>query len=192
MRFVYQKGNTINVVRGHLPEEVPAIQIGFTGGASDWEVSFLKFGGVDIPFKAEGGKVEMLDSISLNGETLSVPNPNLVTEMAEDGYRISGEMAVAPVEVCKAWGYPEGSHLFTTRVVFDGEIDPATFSGTCDGVTLKPISYSKFDGPNFIDYIFNGTTKKITIKYKANANADEKTIIITNDATLAGADDAED
>lgn len=192
MRFMYQKGNTVNVVRGPLPEEVPAIQAGYEGGAEDYELVSLKIDGVEVPLKADGGKVEMLDQITLNGQTMTVSNPNLVTKVTAAGYDISGEMAVADPAVCKAWGYPEGSHLFTTRVVFDGDIDPETFSGTCDGVVKgKPISYDKFDGPNYIDYIFSGETKEIVIKYKANADAEEKTITITNNATMAGAEEVD-
>lgn len=189
--FTYQKGNTVNVVKGSLPEENPYIQVGFEGTAADWDLTFIKVGGVNVPVKADGGTVEMLDQITLNGQTMTVSNPNLVTTVTAAGYDISGEMAVADPAVCKAWGYPEGSHLFTTRVVFDGDIDPETFSGTCDGVVKgKPISYDKFDGPNYIDYIFSGETKEIVIKYKANADAEEKTITITNNATMAGAEDA--
>lgn len=190
---MYQKGNTVNVVRGPLPEEVPAIQAGYEGGAEDYELTFLKIDGVEVPLKADGGKIEMLDQITLNGQTMTVSNPNLVTKVTAAGYDIGGEMAVADPAVCQAWGYPEGSHLFTTRVVFDGDIDPETFSGTCDGkVPNKPILYSKFDGPNYIDYIFSGETKKIVIKYKANKDAEEKTITINNNATMAGAEDADE
>ena len=188
--LVYQKGNTINVVKGSLPEENPATQFGFEGSAADWEITFIKIGGVNVPFKAEGGQVEMTNKIVLDGVEMDVPNPDLTTTLVDGGYDIGGTMAVAPADVCKAWGYPEGSHLFTTRVVFEGDIDPETFSGTCDGkVPSKPISYAKFDGPNYIDYIFDGSTKVITIKYKANADAEEKTIVIKNNAVLAGAEE---
>lgn len=191
--LVYQKGNTINVVKGSLPEENPTTQFGFEGSAADWEITFIKIGGVNVPFKAEGGQVEMTNKIVLDGVEMDVPNPDLTTELVDGGYEIGGTMAVAPADVCKAWGYPEGSHLFTTRVIFEGDIDPETFSGTCDGKTPnKPIDYSKFDGPNYIDYIFDGSTKVITIKYKANAEADEKTIIINNNAVLAGAEEDAD
>lgn len=190
--FTYQKGNTVNVVKGSLPEENPYIQVGFEGTAADWDLTFIKVGGVNVPVKADGGTVEMLDQITLNGQTMTVSNPNLVTTVTAAGYDISGEMAVADPAVCKAWGYPEGSHLFTTRVVFDGDVDPATFSGTCSGVVKdKPIDPAKFDGPNYIDYIFSGETKEIVIKYKANADAEEKTITITNNATMAGEDAAD-
>ena len=185
--LTYQKDNTVNVVKGSLPEENPYIQVGFEGTAADWDLTFIKVGGVNVPVKAAGGTVEMIDKIVLNGQEMTVANPNLVTTITADGYDVSGEMAVAAPAVCQAWGYPEGSHLFTVRVIFDGEIDPATFSGTCDGaVKGKPISYDKFDGPNYIDYIFTGETKEIVIKYKANENAEEKTITITNNATMAG------
>ena len=189
--LVYQKGNTINVVKGSLPEENPATQFGFEGSAADWEITFIKIGGVNVPFKAEGGQVEMTNKIVLDGVEMDVPNPDLTTTLVDGGYDIGGTMAVAPADVCKAWGYPEGSHLFTVRVVFEGDIDPETFSGTCDGkVPGKPISYAKFDGPNYIDYIFDGSTKVITIKYKANADAEEKTIVIKNNAVLTGAEEA--
>lgn len=185
--LTYQKDNTVNVVKGSLPEENPYIQVGFEGTAADWDLTFIKVGGVNVPVKAAGGTVEMIDKIVLNGQEMTVANPNLVTTITADGYDVSGEMAVAAPAVCQAWGYPEGSHLFTVRVIFDGEIDPATFSGTCDGaVKGKPIDPAKFDGPNYIDYIFTGETKEIVIKYKANENAEEKTITITNNATMAG------
>ena len=187
--FVYQTGEVVNVVKGNrqLPKEIPDIQVGFEG-----DKPFVKFSGVEIPVAADGGIIEMTNEITLGGVTMSVPNPDLVTKLVDGGYEIGGTMAVAPADVCKAWGYAEGSHLFTVRVVFDGDIDE-TFSGTCDGKTPnKPIDISKFDGPNYIDYIFDGTTKTITIKYKANKNAEEKTIVITNNATLAGASEAEE
>ena len=185
--FVYQTGEIVNVVKGNrqLPKAVPDIQVGFEG-----DTPFVKFGGVSIPVTAEGGVVEMTAGITLNGVEMEVPNPDLTAKLVDGGYEIGGVMAVAPAAVCQAWGYAEGSCLFTVRVVFEGEIDN-TFSGTCDGkVPNKPIDLSKFDGPNYIDYIFDGTTKVITIKYKANENAEEKTIVITNNATLANAEDA--
>lgn len=190
MRLVYQSGDTVNVVNGALPKENPDMQVGFTGGASDWVITFIKIGGVNIPIKSAGGTVEMTDSISLNGVDMSVPNPDLVTTLVDGNYDITGTMAVAPDSVCTAWGYPTGTNLFTVKVVFEGDIDPETFSGTCSGkVPDKPILYSKFDGPNYINYIFDGSTKVITIKYKANEDAEEKTIVINNNATLAGAED---
>ena len=53
------------------------------------------------------------------------------------------------------------------------------------GKTDKPITYDKFDGPNYIYYIFESVTKVITITYKANADAEEKVIKIYNDAVDA-------
>lgn len=183
--FVYQtgkNGDIVNVVKGahQIPKSVPDFQVGFVD-----DKPFVKVGGVSFPVVSTSGAVAFPNEITLNGVKMEVPNPDLVITLEDDQYNVGGTMAVAPDAVCRAWGYEVGSHLFTTRVTFDGEIDD-TFTGTCDGkVPNKPILYSKFDGPNYIDYIFSGETKKIVIKYKANKDAEEKIITINNNATLA-------
>ena len=185
--FVYQTGEVVNVVAGsqQLPKEIPDIQVGFANDAP-----FVKFGGVKIPVGAAGGTIEMSTTIPFDGADMTVSNPDLTAEIKDGDYYIGGTMALADPAVLKAWGY-DGTvkNVFVVKVIFDGEIDPETFSGTCNALQNKPISYDKFDGPNFIYYIFAGATKTITITYKANAEAEEKTITIHNDAVLEGADE---
>lgn len=181
--FVYQIGEVINVVGGNkqLPKEIPDIQVGFEDGEA-----FVKFGGVKIPTGVAGGTVAMSDTIPFNGEDMTVSNPDLTAEIVDGDYYIGGTMAVIDPAVKAAWGYGDDvKNVFVVKVTFDGEIDPETFSGTCVGTESKPISYDKFDGPNYIYYIFNGNIKEFTITYKANADAEEKTIKIYNNATLA-------
>lgn len=185
--FVYQTGEVVNVVAGsqQLPKEIPDIQVGFANDAP-----FVKFGGVKIPVGAAGGTIEMSTTIPFDGADMTVSNPDLTAEIKDGDYYIGGTMALADPAVLKAWGYDDTvKNVFVVKVIFDGEIDPETFSGTCNALQNKPISYDKFDGPNFIYYIFAGATKTITITYKANAEAEEKTITIHNDAVLEGADE---
>lgn len=177
----YQIGDMICLVKGTLPKAIPDIQVGFEGDAP-----VLLFGGVKIPTSSAGGTVEMSDTIPFDGTDMVVSNPELTAEIRDGDYYIGGTMAVADPAVLKAWGYDSTvKNVFVVKVVFDGDIDPETFSGTCNGLTEKPISYDKFDGPNYIYYIFAGSTKTITITYKANADAEEKTITIHNEAVLA-------
>lgn len=179
---VYQIGDVVNVVKGTLPKLIPDAQFGF-----EEDRPFVKFGGVSVPISSAGGTVEMSDSIPLNGKMLSVYNPNLTAELVNGEYNIGGTMSVASQAVKQAWGYGDDvNNLFVVKVIFDGDIDPETFSGTCVGTESKPISYDKFDGPDYIYYIFNGSIKKFTITYKANSSAEEKTIVINNNATLEG------
>lgn len=183
--FVYQKGEVVNVVRGsrQLPKEIPDIQVGF-----EESTPFVKFGGVSIPIGVAGGIVEMSTTIPFDGKEMEVSNPDLTAEIRDGQYYIGGTMAEVSPEVKKAWGYGDDvKNVFVVKVVFEGDIDPETFSGTCVGTESKPITYDKFDGPDYIYYIFNGNIKTFTITYKANADAEEKTIVINNEATLAGA-----
>lgn len=140
---------------------------------------------VDIVETGDGGKVEISTSIPTNGHNLTVKNPNLNLSVKEGDYYVTGSMAVADQSVLNAWGFsPEVKNVFVVKVTFEGEIDPETFSGTCYGTQVKPITYDKFDGPNYIYYIFNGNIPEFTIVYKANSTAEQKTIKVYNQATL--------
>ena len=183
--FVYQSkpsnGDYINIVSGNLPKSIPDIQAGFEGGQP-----VIKVGGVAIQTGANGGTVAMSDTIPFNGVDMAVSNPDLTAKIENGDYYIGGTMAVIDPAVKAAWGYSDDvKNVFVVKVTFEGDIDPETFSGTCIGTETKPISYDKFDGPNYIYYIFNGNIKEFTITYKANADAEEKTIKIYNNATLA-------
>ena len=181
---VYQIGDVVNVVKGTLPKTIPDAQFGFEG-----DKFFVKVGGVSVPVASAGGTVAMSDTIPFNGKEMTVANPDLTAEIVDGDYYIGGKMAVADPAVKKAWGYGDDvNNLFVIKVTFDGDIDPETFSGTCVGTTTKPITYSKLDGPDFIYYIFSGAVKEFTITYKANAEAEEKTIKIYNNAVLEGAE----
>lgn len=139
--------------------------------------------GVAIQLTSDGGTVSSSNSIPFNGVDMSVPNPDLVVKLEGGEYHLTGKIAAASDSITTAWGYEKGTHLYVIKVEFAGDIDPETFSGTCDGkVPNKPITYSKFDGPNYIYYILDSSTKVITITYKANSKADKKVIKIYNDA----------
>ena len=186
--YVYQIGDVVNVVKGTLPKTIPDVQFGFNE-----DKPFVKFGGVSVPISAAGGTVALSDTIPFNGKEMVVSNPDLTAELIDGDYYITGTMAVIDPAVKAAWGYgADVNNVFVVKVTFDGEIDPATFSGTCVGTESKAISYSKFDGPDYIYYIFNGNIKEFTITYKANADAEEKTIKIYNNATLAPATTVEE
>lgn len=146
---------------------------------------------VDTMETGNGGKVEVSTSIPTNGHNLTVKNPNLNLSVKDGDYYITGSMAVADQSVLNAWGFgPEVKNVFVVKVTFEGEIDPETFSGTCYGTQVKPITHDKFDGPNYIYYIFNGNIPEFTIVYKANATAKQKTIKVYNQATLEQATSA--
>ena len=176
--LLYQKNDLLNFVKGNLPESPAPLSVGFIE-----DNAVIMYEGVQIQLTSDGGTVSPSDSITLNGVEMNVPNPELVVKLKDGEYHLTGKIATASDEVTSAWGYEKGTHLYVIKVEFDGDIDPETFSGTIDGkVPNKPITYSKFDGPNYIYYILDSSTKTITIKYKANENAEEKVIKIYNDA----------
>ena len=180
--FLYEKNNLINFVNGKLPVDIAPLAVGFDADGQ----AVVLYGGVAVQLGANGGTVEMSDTIPFNGSDMSVPNPDLTAKIENGDYYIGGTMSKASQEVLSAWGYGEDvTHLFVVKVVFNGDIDPDTFSGTCVGTESKPITYAKFDGPNYIYYIFNGNIKEFTITYKANSEAEEQTIKIYNEAALA-------
>lgn len=124
--------------------------------------------------------------IDLGSGPVNIDNPDLYITMDGNVFNVGGTMAyVAPEDIAKL-GYAEDVHnLFIVKVTFAGNIIPSQFTGTCTGTTVKPITYEKFDGPNYIYYVFNGNIKQFTIKYKSNNSEPERTIIINNNATLA-------
>lgn len=192
--FVYQTGEVVNVVAGsqQLPKEIPDIQVGFAN-----DEPFVKFGGVKIPVGAAGGTVEMSTTIPFNGADMTVSNPDLTAEIRDGDYYIGGTMALADPAVLKAWGYDSTvKNVFVVKVVFDtsafdGKITAENFAGQCVALETKDISFAKFDGPDYIYYIFAGSTKTITITYwnTSNKEGTTKTITIHNDAVLEGADE---
>lgn len=179
--FLYEKNNLLNFVDGRLPEDIPALSVGFVDGEA-----VILYGGVAVQLSGNGGTVAMSETIPFNGAEMTVSNPDLTAKIVDGNYYIGGTMAPVDPAVKAAWGYGDDvKNVFVVKVTFEGDIDPETFSGTCVGTESKPISYDKFDGPNYIYYIFNGNVKEFTITYKANADAEEKTIKIYNEATLA-------
>lgn len=179
--FLYQKNNLLNFVNGKLPEDPAPLAVGFVD-----EDAVIMYKGVAVQLASDGGTVSPSSTISLGGVEMDVPNPDLVMKLEGGEYHVTGKIAAASDEVTTAWGYDKGAHLYVVKVEFEGDIDPDTFSGTCDGkIPNKPITYDKFDGPNYIYYIFESVTKVITITYKANADAEEKVIKIYNDAVDA-------
>lgn len=184
----YQIGDMICLVKGTLPKAIPDIQVGFEGDAP-----VLLFGGVKIPTSSAGGTVEMSDTIPFNGTDMVVSNPELTAEIRDGDYYIGGTMAVADPAVLKAWGYDDTvKNVFVVKVIFDtsafgGEITAENFAGECVGLVTKDISFAKFDGPDYIYYIFAGSTKTITITYwnTSDKAGTTKTITIHNDAVLA-------
>lgn len=176
--FLYQKDNLLKFVSGRLPEDPAPLAVGFVE-----DEAVIMYKGVAVQLASDGGTVSPSLTIPTNGVEMSVPNPDLVMKLEGGDYHVTGKIAAASKEVTDAWGYDEGTHLYVVKVEFEGDIDPDTFSGTCDGKTPnKPISYDKFDGPNYIYYILDSVTKLVTITYKANAEAEEKVIKIYNDA----------
>lgn len=179
--LLYEKNNLLNFVDGRLPQEVPALSVGFVDGEA-----VILYGGVAVQLSGNGGTVAMSDTIPFNGTEMTVSNPDLTAKIVDGDYYIGGTMAPIDPAVKAAWGYSDDvKNVFVVKVTFEGDIDPETFSGTCVGTETKPITYDKFDGPDYIYYIFNGNVKEFTITYKANSEAEEKTIKIYNQATLA-------
>lgn len=179
--FVYQKGKVINVVTGNLPKDNPEIQIGFEN-----EEPIVRINGVNIAVGNGQGGAGLSQTIPFNGKDMAIENPDLKISTDGKDFYVSGTMAKAKEEVLKAWGYGEDvKHLFVVKVVFDGNIVPEEFTGTCVGTESKPITTAKFDGDNFIYYVFNGSVKEFTITYKSSNSEPERSFKIYNKATLA-------
>jgi len=171
----------LNFVNGALPEDPASLSVGFIENEA-----VIMYKEVSIQLASDGGNISPSPTIPFNGIDMNVPNPDLFVKLEDGEYHVTGKIAATSDAITTAWGYEKGAHLYVIKVEFAGDIDPETFSGTCDGkVPNKPITYSKFDGPNFIYYIFDSSTKVITITYKANSKADEKVIKIYNDAINA-------
>lgn len=176
--FLYQKDNLLNFVNGNLPENPAPLSVGFNENEA-----VIMYKGVAIQLTSDGGTVSPSNTIILGGVEMEVPNPELVVRLKDGEYYLTGKINAASEEVTSKWGYEKGTHLYVIKVEFAGDIDPETFSGTIDGkVPNKPITYSKFDGPNYIYYILDSSTKVITITYKANSKAEKKVIKIYNNA----------
>lgn len=190
--FVYQNGEVLNIVKGNMPKAIPEISVGFEG-----ESTVIKIGGVTIPTASSEGTIQLTDTVISGGRTFDIVNPDLTVTLENNGYTLSGTVSPASDETTTYWGYEKDAPLYVVRVVFDGITDitdpeqAAAFSGVCNGKTdAKPIDPAKFDGPNYIDYVFDASQKDysvgsgpITIEYSTDNKATTKTITITNKTT---------
>lgn len=181
--FVYQKGDTVNMVSGSVPKEVPELTVGIKD-----EKAFVKVGGVNIPTSASGGTIEVANSFTVDGKVYEVSNPGLTISLDGDKYVLTGEIAPAPQSVLDLWNWAV-ENVYVVKVVFDGfdKNSEQEFEGTItpypvdnEAGTEKPIDIKKFDGPNYIYYTLNGANHKYVIQY--TVDGEPKDITIENNA----------
>ena len=180
--FSYEKDNGKTLVFASDESKLaPTIELAFKNG-----VPAVIVDGCKLSVGLAGGMVGLKDAITLNGKVTSFPNPDLVMEAKEDGYHLTGKIALIDPQVAKDLGWAPNKNLFVAKITFEGDIDPKTFSGSWEGTggMIVYIKYDDFSGPNFIYQLFDGKDTEVTIKYKASTSAQEKTIKIFNDAVL--------
>lgn len=188
--FVYQNGETLNIVKGYMPKAIPEISVGFAN-----DTTFVKIGGVDIPVSSTQGTIQVQNSVSLNGQSFEIDNPDLTVTLNNNEYVLSGTASPASSATTTAWGYEADAPLYVVRVVFDGITDindpeqAAKFRGVCNGkIENKPIDPTKFDGPNYIDYVFDASGKD----YWVYQNSQDISIIYTTEFDGEGEFDPSD
>lgn len=195
--FVYQRPEKILMVEGQLPDDANAKVL--IDLSEDKAKVFINgrdatSGGTPVPPPTPETAVtetEEKGEISFGDKQYSYNNPSLTVQgLGTDSITFTGEFAkIEENEKITAWGFPEEvKGVVVIKLTIDG-----IKKGEAEGFELKiqtdqgtnTYDQTALDGDDYIYIGWRNDRKSGTITVRASAEAKEKVITITNNATLA-------
>ena len=118
---------------------------------------------------------------SISGQEFD--NGEMTVSGSDTEITISGKLSYCEDSVGKAFGFKGVNNFITLKLTVDNIGEDATLTTQKESGKVNSYKKSAFDGDNYIYLVLDGNGASFTIKVKATADAEEKVITVTNNAT---------